>query len=112
MLEALLAVSLPDYFVSLRRDRYNALLDRTFRDVTISPRRVHVSTLTFGTPGAYAHIALDEGGTTYTVGVFATDMAYQIQSAGHVIHFASAPDAVRCALEELRSELLRQGRGR
>jgi len=71
---------------------------------------VEVSTFRFGTPGAYAHISVDDS-DTYTVGVFATHVAYHVQSAGHVVRFTTAPDAVRCALDELRGELRRQKRG-
>jgi len=111
MLDALLAVPLPDGYVHVRRDRYDPVIDHTFRDVTISPAGVDPSTFTFGTPGAYAHIGVDDDGDTYTVGVFATGVSYQVQSAGHVVHFTTAPDAVRCALGQLRGELQRQHRG-
>jgi len=111
MLDALLAVPVPDGYTNTRRDRYDAVLDHTFRDVTINPPGVDVSTFRFGTPGAYAHIEVDDGGDTYTVGVFATHVAYHVQSAGHVVHFTTAADAVRCALDELHGELLRQRRG-
>ncbi len=111
MLDALLAVPLPDGFTHARRDRYDPVTDHTFRDVTISPAGVDPSTFTFGTSGAYAHIGVDDGGDTYTVGVFATGVGYQVQSAGHVVRFTTAPDAVRCALGHLRSELRRQRRG-
>src|SRR5207253_10377889 len=72
MLDALLAVPVPDGYTSVRRDRYDAVLDHTFRDVTISPPGVDVSTFGFGTPGAYAYISVDDGDDTYIVGVFAT----------------------------------------
>jgi hypothetical protein len=111
MLDALLAVPVPDGYTIVRRERYDAVLDYTFRDVTISPPGVDVSTFRFRTPGAYAHIGVDDGGDTYTVGVFATQVAYHVQSAGHVVHFTTASDAVRCALDELRGELRRQERG-
>ena len=110
MLDALLAVPVPDGYTSVRRERYDAVLDYTFRDVTVSPPGVEVSTFRFGTPGAFAHIDVDDSGT-YTVGVFATHVAYHVQSAGHVVRFTTAPDAVRCALDELRGELRRQKRG-
>lgn len=86
------------------------MTDHTFRDVTNKPAGVDPSTFTFGTPGAYAHISVDDGGDTYTVGVFATGVGYQVQSAGQVVHFTTAPDAVRCALGHLRGELQRQQR--
>ena len=111
MLDALLAVPVPDGYANTRQDRYDAVLDHTFRDVTISPPGVDVSTFKFGTPGAYAHIEVDDDADTYTVGVFATHVAYHVQSAGHVVHFTTAPDAVRCALDELHGELRRQKRG-
>jgi hypothetical protein len=110
MLDALLAVPVPDGYTSVHRERYDAVLDYTFRDVTVSPPGVEVSTFRFGTPGAYAHIGVDDSGT-YTVGVFTTHVAYHVQSAGHVVRFTTAPDAVRCALDELRGELRRQKRG-
>ena len=78
MLDALLAVPVPDGYTSVRRERYDAVLDYTFRDVTVSPPGVEVSTFRFGTPGAYAHIGVDDSGT-YTVGVFATHVAYHVQ---------------------------------
>ena len=101
----------PDGYTSVRRDRYDAVLDHTFRDVTISPPGVEVSTFGFGTAGVYAHIGVASRGDTYVVGVFATHVAYHVQSAGHVVRFTTAPDAVRCALDELRGELRRQKRG-
>ena len=111
MLDAVLAVPLPDGYAHARRDRYDPVIDHTFRDVTISPAGVDPSTFTFGTPGAYAHIGVDAGGDTYTVGVLATGVGYHVHSAGHVVHFTPAPDAVRCALGHLRAELERQERG-
>src|SRR5262245_47287474 len=111
MLDALLAVPVPAGYTSARRDRYDAVLDRTFRDVTISPDGVDVPTFGFGTPGAYAHISVHDSGDTYTVGVFATDVGYHVQSAGHVVAFTTAQDAVRCAVDEIRGHLTRQERG-
>jgi len=110
MLDALLAIPAPDGYTIARRDRYDAVLDHTFRDVTISAPGVDVSTFGFGTPGAYAHISVDDG-DTYIVGVFATHVAYHVQSAGHLVHFTTAADAVQRAVDELRGELLRQERG-
>lgn len=111
MLDALLAVPLPDGYAHARRDRYDPAIDYTFRDVIISPAGVDPTTFTFGAPGAYAHISVDDGGDTYTVGVFATNVGFQVQSAGHVVPFTTAADAVRCALGHLRGELQRQQRG-
>ncbi len=111
MLDALLAVPVPDGFTSAYRERHDTVIDHTFRDVTISPDGLDVSTFTFGTPGAYAHISVDSSGDTYTVGVLSTDVGYNVQSAGHVVAFTTAQDAVRCALGEIRGELLRQQRG-
>jgi hypothetical protein len=111
MLDALLAVPAPDGYTIARRDRYDPVLDHTFQDVTISPPGVDVSTFGFGTPGAYAHISVDDGGDTYIVGVFANKVAYHVQGAGHVVHFTAAADAVQRAVDELRGELLRQERG-
>lgn len=37
MLDALLAIPVPDGYTSVYRQRYDAMLDHTFRDVTISP---------------------------------------------------------------------------
>ena len=111
MLDALMAVALPDGYTHARRDRHDPVIEHTFRDVTISPAAVDPATFTFDTPGAYAHISVEDGGDTYTVGVFATRVGYQVQSAGHVVHFTTAPDAVRCALGHLRVELQSQQRG-
>jgi len=111
MLDALLSAEVPGGYASVRRDRYDVVLDHTFRDVTISPVGVDVATFTFGIPGVYAHICVDSGGDTYTVGVFATDVAYNVQSAGHVVAFTTALDAVACAVGEVRRHLFRQERG-
>ncbi len=111
MLDALLAVPVPDGYTSVYRERRDTAIDHTFRDVTISPDGLDVSTFTFGAPGAYAHIRVDGSGDTYTVGVFATRVGYNVQSAGHVVAFTTAQDAVRCALGEISSELVRQERG-
>jgi hypothetical protein len=70
---------------------------------------VDVPTFRFGIPGAYAHIHVDHSDDTYIVGVYATHVAYHVQSAGHVVHFTTASDAVQCALDELRGELNRPG---
>ena len=110
MLDAVLAVPVPDGFTSASQQRYNARFDHTVSDVTISPVGLNVSTFAFGTPGAYAHIGVNDSGT-YTVGVFATDVAYNVQSAGQVVAFTSAEDAVRCAIDEIRGHLRRQERG-
>jgi hypothetical protein len=111
MLDALLAVAVPDGFASVYRERHDTVSDDTFRDVTISPDGLDVSTFTFGTAGAYAHISVHESGDTYTVGVFATHVGYNVQSAGHVVAYITAADAVSCALGEIRGQLQRQERG-
>jgi hypothetical protein len=124
MLDALLAIPVPTGWTIARRDRHDAVIVHTFRDVTISPPGVDVSTFRFGTAGAYANIHVNhgtnhgvdhgadhDGNRTYIVGVYATDVAYHVQRAGHVVHFATAADAVQCALDELRGELRRQERG-
>src|SRR5215471_9650960 len=97
MLDALLAIPVPDGYTSAYRERHDPVIDHTFRDVVIAPDGVDVATFTFATPGAYAHISVDEGGDTYTVGVFARDVGYHVQSAGHVVAFTTAAEAVRCA---------------
>jgi len=111
MLHRLLDVTVPDGYRSVYRERYDAVLDHTFSDLTIAPARVDVPTFDFGTPGAYAHIRVDEDGGTHTVGVFASDVGYNVQSAGHVVAFTTADDAVRCAVGEIRGHLTRQERG-
>jgi hypothetical protein len=111
MLDAVLAVPAPDGFTMAYRERHDTLLNHTFRDVTFSPDGLNVATFAFGTPGAYAHISVDAGGTTYTVGVFATAVGFNVQSAGHVVAFTTAEAAVSCALGEIRAELRRQQRG-
>jgi hypothetical protein len=111
MLDALMAVPLPEGYIHARRDRYDPVTEHTARDVTISPAGVDPSTFAFGTTGAYAHISVDDGGDTYTVGVFATGVGYEMQSAGHVVHFTTAPDAVCCAMGHLRGELQSQQHG-
>lgn len=111
MLDALLAIPVPDGYTSVYRERHDTVIDHTFRDVTISPDRVDVATFTFGSTGAYAHIAVDTSGDTYTVGVFSTRVGYNVQAAGHVVAFTTAQDAVSCALGEIRGELRRQERG-
>ena len=111
MLDALLAIPVPDGYTSVYRERHDDVIDHTFRDVTISPDWVDVPTFNFGTPGAYAHITVDESGDTYTVGVFSTHVGYNVQSAGHVVAYTTAHDAVSCALGEIRGQLRRQERG-
>jgi hypothetical protein len=66
MLDALLGIPLPDGFTSVYRERHDAVIDHTFRDVIISPDWVDVPTFDFGAPGAYAHLTVDESGDTYT----------------------------------------------
>ncbi|HLL66477.1 MAG TPA: hypothetical protein VK453_12120 [Micromonosporaceae bacterium] len=110
MLDAVLACPVPDGFTSAYRQRHSARFNYTVRDVTISPVGLDVSTFTFGVSGAYAHIGVNHT-NTYTVGVFATDVAYNVQSAGRAVAFTSADDAVRCALDEIRGHLRRQQRG-
>jgi hypothetical protein len=111
MLDALLAVPLPDGYRSAYQERHDTVIDHVYRDVVICPDGVDVATFTFGTPGAYSHIKVDASGDTYTVGVFATDVAYNVQSAGHVVAFTTAQQAVRRAVSEIRSHLQRQERG-
>ncbi len=111
MLDALLAIPVPDGYTRLYRERRDPLIGTTVRDVVISPDGVEVSTFTFGTAGAYAHISVNPSGGTYTVGVFATHVGYHVQSAGHVVAFASAQDAVAGAVSEIRGELRRRERG-
>lgn len=111
MLDAVLAVPVPDGFTSAYRERRDALLDHTYRNVTISPADVDVSTFTFGAAGAYAHISVNPCGGAYTVGVLARDVGYNVQCAGRVVAFTSADAAVACALDEIRGELRRQRRG-
>ncbi|MEU7874270.1 hypothetical protein [Dactylosporangium sp. NPDC049140] len=71
MLDELLAVPLPDGFTSARRDRYDAVIDHTFRDTTISTTSLDVATFAYGKPGAYAAIGVDVD-DSYTVGIFIT----------------------------------------
>jgi hypothetical protein len=111
MLDALLAIPVPDGYTSAYRERHDQVIDHTYRDVVIAPGGVDVDSFTFGAPGAYAHINVDDSGNIYTVGVFATDVGYTVQSAGHVVAFTIAQDAVSCALGEIRGHLLRQKRG-
>jgi hypothetical protein len=73
--DALLAIPLPDGFSGAYQERHDTVINHVYRDVTISPDGLDVATFTFGTPGAYAHIRVDASGDTYTVGVFATDVA-------------------------------------
>ena len=109
MLDAVLAVPVPDGFTIACRERH--VLGDDFHDVTISPDGLDVSTFDFGTPGAYAYITASEDQTYYLVGVFATKIGFYVQSAGHAERFATAEDAVKCALGEVRAELERQQRG-
>jgi len=112
MLEALLTIAVPEGYLSVYRERHDTVIDHTYRAVTISPDGVDVSTFTFGAPGAYAHISVNTNGDAYTVGIFATDVACNVQSAGHVVAFTSAQDAVQCALDEIDRHVTRQGSGR
>jgi len=107
MLDAVLAVPVPDGFTIAFRERH--VLRDVFYDVTLSPDGLDVSTFDFGTPGAYAYIRARE--TYYLVGVFATKVGSYLQSAGHAEEFATAEDAVKCALGAVRAELERQQRG-
>jgi hypothetical protein len=111
MLAAVLAIPVPDGYTSVYRERYDTVIDHRFRDVVIAPDHVDVATFTFGAPGVYAHIGVDDGGDTYTVGVFSRDVGYNVQAAGHVVAFTTAGEAVRCAVGEIRGQLERQQRG-
>lgn len=111
MLDALLAVPVPDGYSSAYRERHDAVIDTVYRDVVISPDGLDVSTFDFDSPDAYAHISVNDDGDTYTVGVFTTDVAYHVQSAGHVVAFPTAHDAVACAISEIQGALRRQERG-
>ena len=105
MLHALLAVPLPAGYRSSYRERYDTVIEQTFRDVVIHPDDLDVPTFTFGTPGAYAQLAVNPSGDTYTVGIFATHVAYHVQSAGHVVAFTTARDAVECAIFQISGHL-------
>jgi hypothetical protein len=107
MLDAVLAVPVPDGFTIALRERH--VLGDVFHDVTISPDGLDVATFDFGTPGAYAYIKARE--TYYLVGVFATKVGYYVQSGGHAEEFATAEDAVTCALDQVRAELQSRQRG-
>jgi hypothetical protein len=111
MLDALLAIPVPDGYTSAYRERHDIVIDHTFRAVTISPPGVDVATFTFGAPGTYAYITVNDDSDTYAIQVSATDVGYHVQSAGHVVAFNTAEAAVECALVEIRGHLLRQQRG-
>jgi len=111
MLDALLAIPLPDGYTSVYRERHDIVIEHTFRDVTISPDWVDVATFSFGRPGAYAHISVDTSGDTYTVGVYSSHVGYNVQAAGHVFAYTTAQDAVSCAVGAIRGKLQRQDRG-
>ena len=111
MLDAVLAAPVPDGFTMAYRERHDTLLHCTYRDVTLSPDGLNVATFAFGAPGAYAHISVNSAGDAYTVGVFATAIGFNVQSAGHVVAFTNAEDAVSCAVGEIHGELRRQRRG-
>jgi hypothetical protein len=110
MLDALLAIPVPDGYTRVYRERHDTVINHTFRAVTISPPGVDVDTFTFGTPGAYAYITVNDS-DTYAIQVSATKVGYHVQSAGHVVAFSTAEAAVVCALFEIRGHLLRQERG-
>lgn len=105
MLDAVLAIPVPDGYTATYRERHDTVIDRTFRDVVIAPDGLDVSVFTFGTPGAYACVYVDDSGDTYTVGVFSRDVAYTVQAAAS---FTTARDAVASALGQIRSELWHQ----
>jgi hypothetical protein len=109
MLDAVLAIPVPDGFTIARRERH--VLGDVFHDVTISPDGLDVSTFDFGTPGAYAYIRSHESRSHYYVGVFATRVGSYVQSGAHAEEFATADTAVKCALREVRAELERQQLG-
>lgn len=111
MLDALLAIPVPDGYTGVYRERHDTVIDHTFRAVTISPPGVDVDTFTFGVPGAYAYLTVNDGSDTYMVGVSATDVGYNVQSAGHVVAFTTAEAAVRCAVDQIRGHLRSQERG-
>jgi hypothetical protein len=108
MLAALLTVQLPAGFTSTYQERYDPVIEHTFRDVTISPDGVDPTTFRFGTPGAYAYISVADDGDTYHVGVYATRVGYYVQSAGHVVAYTTAEAAVRTAVSEIRGHLPRE----
>ena len=51
------------------------------------------------------------GSTDPAGGLFGGTVGFNVQSAGHVVAFTNADDAVSCALGEIRGELRRQHRG-
>lgn len=111
MLDALLDVPVPDGYTSVYHERFDDVINHTYRAVTISPPDVDPDTFRFGTPGAYAYLTVNDDGDTYTVGVWATNVGYHVQSAGHVVAFTTAESAIGCAIGEIRDHLLRQKRG-
>jgi hypothetical protein len=111
MLDALLAIPVPDGYTSVYRERHDTLINHTFRAVTVSPPNVDADTFGFGTPGAYAAITVNDGGDTYAVEVMSTKVGYHVQSAGHVVAFTTAEAAVGRAIDEILDHLLRQERG-
>ncbi|WP_432830812.1 hypothetical protein [Dactylosporangium sp. CA-092794] len=111
MLDAVLAIAVPDGYTSVYRERHDTVINHTFRAVTVSPPGVDVDTFRFGTPGAYAAITVNDSGDTYAVEVMSTNVGYHVQRAGHVVAFTTADAAVCCAIGEIRDHLLRQQRG-
>jgi hypothetical protein len=111
MLDALLDLPVPDGYTSVYRERYDDVINHTFRAVTISPPDVDPDTFRFGTPGAYAYLTVNDDGDTYAVQVSATKVGYHVQSAGHAVAFSTADAAVRRAVDQIRGHLREQARG-
>jgi hypothetical protein len=102
---------LPADFVIEYRARGDQVLCRTFRSVIVRPRNIDPDTFTFGMPGGFAHITVNDDGT-YMVGVWTTRVGYHVQRMGRVIAYAEAIDAVHSAVRHLQDDMASEQRRR
>lgn len=89
--------------------RHDAVLNHIYRSVVIHPTDVDPETFTFGTPGAFASITVNDGRAypqgTYLVHVMSTTVGFTFQQAGHAVAFTDPAEAVQVAVWQVRMEL-------
>lgn len=124
MLGALLTPGdlVPDGLVIESHARSCLVTAGTYRSVIVRPHDVDPDTFTFGDPGAYARISVEDGAifryqaveTAYMVSVFASRVSYSVQSMGRVIGFTDPGDAIRTAVfqihDHIETDRRREGR--
>lgn len=89
--------SLPDGHVMYLQVRHDPVTKHTYHSVFVHAATITPETFTFGMPGGYSCITLNDNGT-YAVRVHETSAAYTYQHAGQCVEFDSAATAVRTAV--------------